>query len=77
MKPIDLDVELSMAQIERRVRYLHSLRVAHCNIGPINLALNGDVPVIVDFKLCPREVEVRASRLAQGEEWTDLRFTVV
>jgi serine/threonine protein kinase len=51
----DLDIVACMDGIRAGVRHLHSLGLAHNDLNPMNIALDGDdQPIILDFGSCKR-----------------------
>ncbi|KAF1992731.1 serine/threonine-protein kinase-like protein [Amniculicola lignicola CBS 123094] len=71
----DLNADLCLRKIQSGISHLHSLGLIHCDINPMNVVMDGDTPVIVDFDSCRREGE-RLGFKAGTRGWTDESFTV-
>ena len=49
----DLDISAFMAYLRAGIAHLHSLRLAHNDLNPMNIAINKqDAPVILEFGSC-------------------------
>jgi serine/threonine protein kinase len=68
--PNDLDIAACMNGIRAGVKHLHSLGLAHNDLNPSNIALDGDdTPVILDFGSCKKFGEELLSGGTYG--WID------
>lgn len=68
--PHDLDISACMNGIRAGVRHLHSLRLAHNDLNPTNIGLDGDDnPSIFDFGSCKKFGEQLLSGGTYG--WVD------
>ncbi|KAF2636332.1 hypothetical protein P280DRAFT_460211 [Massarina eburnea CBS 473.64] len=68
--PHNLDIAACMNGIQAGVRHLHSLGLAHNDLNPMNIALNGDDnPIILDFGSCKKFGEELLSGGTYG--WID------
>ncbi|KAF2800191.1 serine/threonine-protein kinase-like protein [Melanomma pulvis-pyrius CBS 109.77] len=70
-----LDADLCLKEIQSGVSHLHSLGLIHYDINPMNVVMDGDTPVIVDFDSCRREGEQLGFK-AGTRGWTNENFTV-
>jgi len=68
--PHDLDIAACMSGIRVGVKHLHSLGLAHNDLNPTNIALDGDDnPIILDFGSCRKFGEELLSGGTYG--WID------
>lgn len=74
-EPRHLDIDLCLRQIHSGVSHLHSLGLVHCDINPMNVVMDEDNLVIVDFDSCQKEGEKLGIK-AGTRGWTNEQFTV-
>lgn len=68
--PLPLNIEACMRSIRSALKHLHSLGLAHKDLNPTNIALDGnDNPILLDFGSCRRFGEVLLSGGTPG--WID------
>ncbi|KAF2245113.1 hypothetical protein BU26DRAFT_522230 [Trematosphaeria pertusa] len=73
--PRDLDITVCMNGIRAAVRHLHSLGLAHNDLNPMNIALDGnDSPIVLDFGSCKRFGEQLLSAGTAG--WVDESYSI-
>lgn len=64
------DYSCALAGIESGIRHLHSLGLAHNDINPANIMLDGDKAIIIDFGSC-RAVGESLEGVGRTYEWYD------
>jgi len=67
------DTDLILQGIRKGIRHLHSLGLIHCDLNPMNIVMDGDTPVIIDFDSCHRKGE-RLGLKGGTWGWTDENF---
>jgi len=71
--PRSFDTDLILQGIQEGIRHLHSLGLIHCNLSPMNIVMDGDTPVIIDFDSCQHKGENLGIK-AGTWGWTDENF---
>lgn len=61
-------------QVERALRHLHSLGIAHNDLNPANIMVEEDKAVIVDFDSC-RFYETDINSVKSTYQWHDEKVT--
>ena len=66
-RPFDADLIL------QGIQHLHSLGLIHCDLNPMNIVMDGNTPVIIDFDSCQRKGDKLGIK-AGSWGWTDESF---
>ncbi|CAL5865819.1 uncharacterized protein PFLUO_LOCUS25 [Penicillium psychrofluorescens] len=71
---LSIHEQLWLDQVERALRHLHSLGIAHNDINPTNIMVEGDKAVIIDFDSC-RFYETDVGLVKSTYQWHDEKVT--